>query len=393
MEIMLDLLLLFFVVILVTFVFGEIFFRFGVARIIGQIIAGLFLGLPFFAGVIPLESNSLILLLSEIGIIFLLILTGLEIDFKKIMDSSKEVILIAFFSALVPFVFGFGFAFFMGYPLIVCFVLGATLSLTAEGTKTITLMQAKVLKTKLGEIMILSGTADDVFELLFLAVLLVLVGGSSLQGLILLPVEVIAFFVFVFVALKLLPKFVSLFKQESDDGFFTLAVLIGLGIALLSSALSLGPIVGALMAGLLLQKAIKSQKVEHAIENHLRIVTFGLVIPFFYVNVGLNFNFHDILLFPVIALVVLFIAFTGKMAGVIATKPFSKLKMNQLLLTGWAMNSRGAMELVILEVARQKIPGFPMQLYAAIVFMTIITTVAFPLALQYYLKKYPDIMD
>ncbi len=85
---MIDVLLLFFVVILSAFVFGEIFFRFHLSRAMGQIVAGLILGMPFFSGFISPEGNSMILLLSEVGIIFLLILTGLEIDLKKIkMDS------------------------------------------------------------------------------------------------------------------------------------------------------------------------------------------------------------------------------------------------------------------------------------------------------------------
>ncbi len=390
---MIDSLLLFFVIILVTFVFGEIFFRFGLSRVIGQIVAGLFLGLPLLNAFFSFEGNSLILLLSEIGIIFLLILTGLEIDLKKIKGSSKEVILIAFSSALIPFVLGFGFALFVWDSLVIAFVTGAALSLTAEATKTVVLMQANVLKTKLGELMVVSGTADDIFELLFLAVLLVLVGGNVSENFVFLPFEIIGFFVFVFVALKLLPRLLGLFNQESEDNYFSLAVIIGLGIALLSSALALGPIIGALMAGLLLQKAIKSEKAEHAIENHLKVITFGLVIPFFYINIGLNVHLQDVFFYPLMVVVILVIAFAGKMIGSLIVKPLTNLSIKQLTLVGWGMNSRGVMDLVIVEIARQKIPGFPMELYTAIVFMSIITTVAFPLALQYYLKKYPKIMD
>lgn len=390
---MIDALLLFFIVILATFVFGEIFFRFGLPRMIGQIIAGLVLGLPFFIGVISEEGILSISLLSQIGIIFLLILTGLKIDLKKIKESSKDVLLIAFSCVLIPFVFGFAFALLIGQSLIVAFIVGSALSLTSEATKTIVLIQRNVLKTRLAQIMVLAGTADDIFELLFLAVLLVIVGKGAGNSLMVLPFEIIGFFVAVFIALKVLPRIVDLFKHKSEEGYFTLAVLIGLGIALLSTALSLGPIIGALVAGLLLQKAIKSGTAEHIIEKNLRIVTFGLVIPFFYVDIGLNFSLNDFFAFPVMALAVLLIAFLGKMAGSLLVKPFSKLSFSQLALVGWGMNSRGVMELIIIEVARINLPGFPPELYSAVVFMTIVTTLAFPLALQYYLKKYPDIMN
>ena len=209
-------LLLFFVVILVAFVFGEIFYRFNLPRSIGQILAGLVLGLPFYSGFFSLENNPMILLLSELGIIFLLILTGLEIDLKRIRECSKDVLLIAVFSVLIPFVLGFVFVFVVWKSLIFAFIVGAALSVTSEATKSIVLMQKNVLQTKLGETMVLAGAVDDIFELLFLSVLLVFVGENSGQNLVFFPFEVIGFFVAVFIALKLLPRIIGLFKQDSD---------------------------------------------------------------------------------------------------------------------------------------------------------------------------------
>ena len=281
-------LLLFFVVILFAFVFGEIFSRFHLPRIIGQIIAGLVLGLPFWAGIFPLQNNTMVLVLSEVGIIFLLILTGLEIDLKKIKNCSKEVLLISFSSVLIPFVLGFVFVFLMYDSLLFAFIGGAALSVSSEATKSIALMKKGVLETKLGEIMMLAGAINIIFELVFLSLLLFFVGETSGNDLAFLPVEVIGFLAAVFIALRLLPKFVALFKQESEDEYFSLALLIALAIAFLASLLSLGTIIGALIAGLLLRKAFKSEKIEHAIENHLRVLTFALVIPFFHLHIGLH---------------------------------------------------------------------------------------------------------
>jgi len=107
----------------------------------------------------------------------------------------------------------------------------------------------------------------------------------------------------------------------------------------------------------------------------------------------LNFNSQNLVLHPGIIFGVLLIAFVGKMLGALIVKPFALFRKEQLMLVGWGMNSRGFMELIILSIASSQIPNFPMELYTAIVFMTIITTIAFPIALDYYLKKYPDIMD
>jgi len=385
-------LLLFFVVILFAFVFGEIFSRFHLPRIIGQIIAGLVLGLPFWAGIFPLQNNTMVLVLSEVGIIFLLILTGLEIDLKKIKNCSKEVLLISFSSVLIPFVLGFVFVFLMYDSLLFAFIGGAALSVSSEATKSIALMKKGVLETKLGEIMMLAGAINIIFELVFLSLLLFFVGETSGNDLAFLPVEVIGFLAAVFIALRLLPKFVALFKQESEDEYFSLALLIALAIAFLASLLSLGTIIGALIAGLLLRKAFKSEKIEHAIENHLRVLTFALVIPFFHLHIGLHFA-GSLVFNPLIIFSVLAIAFAGKMFAVLVIKPKSRLSAHQLTLVGWGMNSRGFIELVMLVIVVNHKIGFPDELYTAIVLMTILTTLAFPLALQYYLKKYPGIMD
>ncbi len=386
-------LLLFFVVVLFAFVFGEIFYRFHLPRIIGQIFAGLVLGLPFWTQIFSLESNQMILVLSELGIIFLLILTGLEIDLSRLKQCSKEVFFISFFSVLIPFIFGFIFVFLVYNSLIFAFIGGAALSVTSEATKSITLMKKNVFRTNLGEIMVLSGAINVIFELVFLSLLLFFVGETSGRDLALIPIEMIGFLVAVFIALKLLPKFVALFKQESEDEYFSLALLIAFGIAFLASLLSLGTIIGALVAGLLLRKAFKSEKVEHAIENHLRVLTFALIIPFFHLHIGLNFAFESLVLNPLIIFAVLIIAFSGKIIGTLITKPFSVLSSKQLILVGWGMNSRGFMELIILSIVLRSQISFPEELYTAIVFMTIITTIAFPIALDYYLKKYPNIMN
>ncbi len=77
-----DVILIFFITLLSAFIFGELFTKLKLPKIIGQIIAGLILGTPLLAGFFDLGSQGVVALLSQIGIIFLLILTGLEIDLR-----------------------------------------------------------------------------------------------------------------------------------------------------------------------------------------------------------------------------------------------------------------------------------------------------------------------
>ncbi len=303
-----------------------------------------------------------------------------------------DVVLISFAAVAIPFILGFGFGVLAGYSYLIAFVIGASLSLTSEATKAIALIERKVLKTKLGEIMLVAGTLDNIFELLFLSLLLVFVSADTTSGLIMLPIEIIAFVLFIFAAIKLIPRFFNKINLESDDDYFTLTILIGISMALVSTALEIGPIVGALIAGLILQKSLHHEKAEKKVEKNMKLLTFGLIIPFFYLQIGLNIDLAGFFKYPEMILIIFILGLIGKMAGSLIVKPFTKLKFNQLTLIGWGMNSRGVIELVIIEIARQKIPNFPMEIYTAIVFMSILTTLIFPFALDYYLKKYPGIM-
>jgi Kef-type K+ transport system membrane component KefB len=117
----------------------------------------------------------------------------------------------------------------------------------------------------------------------------------------------------------------------------------------------------------------------------------GFIVPFFFANVGINFEFGT--LFSSIALLVatVAIAFSGKIVGCLLVKPFSRLTLKQLYYAGWAMNSRGAAELVIALAARQ-FGLIPLDVFSALVAMSLITTLTFPPILARGIHKNPGLM-
>ena len=85
------------------------------------------------------------------------------------------------------------------------------------------------------------------------------------------------------------------------------------------------------------------------------------------------------------------IAFAGKILGCVITKPFSRLTLKQLYYAGWAMNSRGAAELVIALAAKQ-LGLIPLEVFSALVAMSLITTLAFPPVLARGIHRNPGLM-
>ena len=191
-------------VLIVTFLMGFLSRRIGLPTVVGQILAGIILGIPFLKDILFDTESSLVILdfLAYLGIIFLLFLAGLEIDIEKIRETSRESMLISLSSALLPFSLGFSFMLliFPGYGWITALVFGGAMMVTSEATKVKVLMDLNSLNTHLGAIMLAAGAIDDIFEVLFLALVAVIGRGGGLLDLAAIPVEIA---VFVVVALLL----------------------------------------------------------------------------------------------------------------------------------------------------------------------------------------------
>lgn len=422
--------------LLVSFIMSEIFYRLRYPKVIGQIIAGIILGLPFLVGFIfaggdygaALAAGEppaiAIETLSGLGIIFLLLLTGLEINLEKFRKASKDMALIGLLSAVIPFVLGFatiellgslGFIDLQGYYdlHLIALVVGACLSLTAGGTKVMILMELKELNTRLGEIMIGAGILDEILGVLFLSLVLLMTAGTSsspftetlagvpvftelqqgtgdLFPLLLFPVELFVFIFLAYCLLKFFPVVMRYIQREkSEVSEFIIIILVGLLIATLSEFLGLGTIIGALIAGIILQVSIRDREEEQILVNDLRIITMGLIVPFFFISIGLNFSVASLFTNPVLLLSILVVATAGKILGAMLAKPFTDLSWRQLYVVGWGMNSRGAVELVIAFVAR---PLIPADVFSSIVVMAVVTTILSMLMIERQTQKDRKIM-
>jgi Kef-type K+ transport system membrane component KefB len=123
-----------------------------------------------------------------------------------------------------------------------------------------------------------------------------------------------------------------------------------------------------------------------------KLITLAFIVPFFFANVGLNFELKTLSSNIFLLAVTIVIAFVGKIVGTLITKPFSTLSLKQLYYVGWAMNSRGAAEMVIALIAKQ-FGLIPPEIFSALVVMTIVTTFTFPFVLSRGIKRNPGLMD
>ena len=388
------------IILIAAFILGEMFKRVGLPSVVGQILAGLLFGIPLIKELLFAEGSALVIIdfLATLGILLLLFLAGLEIEIEKIKETSRDSILISVCSALIPFVLGFVFVLlaFPEYGVMAGIIFGGALMVTSEGTNVKVLMDFNVLNTRLGAIMLAAGAIDDIFEVLFLALVVVLAKGGSLIDLAMVPVEMIVFLVIAFIAFKIISKILQHLEKKpgQETELFAIVLIFILVLSALSESLNVGYLIGAIIGGFLLQASMKKISNENKTQllNVIKLIAMGFVVPFFFVNVGLTFDIYTFLGNIPMILVTLVIATLGKIVGTLIVKPVSSLSWKQLYYIGWGMNSRGAAELVIALIAVQYGLISP-EIFSALVSMSLITTLILPPMLARGIKKNPGIMD
>lgn len=381
-------------VLLSTIILNELFRRLSLPVVVGQILGGLILGIPVIKSALFQEGSlDTINFLAEIGIIFLLLLVGLEVDVDNIKSSSRDAAFIALFSCLTPFLLGFIFLRFLGYNTVASVIFGGALSVTAEGTTVKILMDAGVLNTRLGALIISAGTIDDVFEVLLLSFATVIGGSGRYSNIIYIPVEIIIFVGAAYFGYMVMRSIIGIIDGQGDVELFSVTVLFVLSLATLSNYLKIGTLIGAIAAGFILQIAFKRRESDkEIILEQVKILTNGFLIPFFFVNIGLTFNYDYLLgnLFLIVSATVL--AMSGKILGTLVTGLFSDIGWRKLYVIGWGMNSRGAVGLIAALIAFQN-GLISEKIYAALVVMAMITTLVFPFVLQRELGNNNNLMD
>lgn len=382
------------IALLITFIGARVATHFSYPPIIGQFIASLFLAIPFIRNnMFTPDTMEAIAIFAELAIIFLLLLAGLEANIERIKQSKKESILIGIFGSITPLFLSLLIGRLIGLSWIASLVLGISLSITAEGTNLAILLELKKVRTKVGSILISAGMLDDIFGMGYLSFILILIYKGKIASLLLFPIKLLIFVGVMWLSSKAIPHILKLFEKKGKDiAMFNAVILITLILSIFSELAGLSAIVGAFFAGLILQKSFVLKRDEKREEHEIETFLFGFIIPFFFIDIALNFDFQSIFQTPLLTIIILTIAIAGKMGGVFLVKLFDGLKWRQLNLIGWGMNSRGVIGLVIANIAL-KTGLISVPIYSAIIFVAIISTLLSLFVLRSMIRKDPKIMD
>jgi Kef-type K+ transport system membrane component KefB len=139
--------------------FGELANRLGQPTVLGELVAGVILGVGGLKLVNP-EANVFVLL-ADIGVIILLFETGLATDIRELLEVGWRSLAVAAVGVILPFAGGFAFAYAFGYPNLVSIFLGAALTATSVGITVRVLSDLGKLQSKEAKIILGAAVADD----------------------------------------------------------------------------------------------------------------------------------------------------------------------------------------------------------------------------------------
>lgn len=368
-------------VVLAAAALGTLAGKLGIPAVVGQVLAGILIG-PSVLKLV--EPGDFFLALAELGAIFLLFMVGLETRFKDLLAVGREALFVAVLGILAPLALGFGFGLWQGQGNLSALFVGTALVATSVGITAKVLQEMGVLDARFAQVILGAAVIDDILGLTLLGVVSSLGSGASLSaGQVALTLAISLGFVAAVLAfgIPLIRRFEGRLREISLARAFNVAVIVGLGIAALSSVAGLAPIIGAFLAGMVLAEVkdeVEFESKVHAIEAFLA--------PVFFVVVGLQLDLAALTSGPVIVagLILTVLAVLGKvLGGVIGARSMGG---QEALIVGVGMVPRGEVGLIVASLGLSAgIIG--KGIYAEVLLMVLLTTILAPLVLRVLARR------
>ena len=349
---------------------AELAMRFKMPGVIGEILIGIILGptilgsfFPaFFTSVFPMEGHAAIALdgIVKISVVMLLFVAGLEVQIPLVLKQGKLAIYTSITSMIIPFVTGFAVAWY--FPafflvndgdgkLLFALFFGTALAISALPVIARILMDLKIMRTQVGMLIMASAMFNDLVGWLIFSFILSMMGKDPSRmnvGYSILFILGFGLFMLIIgkrVIDRALPWIQT--KLSWPGGVLSICLGVCFLFAAITESMHIHAILGAFIAGIAFGDSVHLH--ERAREIIHQFVT-NIFAPLFFVSIGLKLNFFAY--FDAwMVIVVLVLAFFGKVAGASIGAYWGGLSRNNSLAVGFGMNARGVMEIILATLA------------------------------------------
>jgi Na+:H+ antiporter len=373
--------------LLVTRTLSALAEKVGQPAILGELVGGILLGASALGILDPNEPA--IHMLSQLGLLILLFEIGLATDLRALAKVGGTATVIAVVGVVLPFVFGYAALATMGIGGVAAIVCAAALTATSIGISTRVLAELGFLQTREGRVVLGAAVLDDIIGLVILSVIASFAAGVAITTTGIVRTSAVAFG---FVVITLLvggfvvpPLFRAAKRLRSPTTIAVLGLTFGFALAALAGLLGSAVIVGAFVAGVLL----------NGIQQRDEILGFAapigsLLTPIFFAVVGASVDLRA-LVEPRTLLITVVLLVAGGVGKLIAAYVPVWFKGNKALI-GTAMLPRGEVELIVAQTGLA-MGALDASLFGAITLMVLLTTLLSPPLIQAVARRDPRARD
>lgn len=379
------------VIVLVARIFGWVFRKIGQPSVIGEIIAGIVLGPSLFGlyfpdmkeALFPVASLGNLQMLSQIGLILFMFVIGMELDLKVLKNKANDAVVISHASIVIPFALGIGLSYYIYHEfapegiefLSFALFMGIAMSITAFPVLARIVQERGIHKTRLGTIVITCAAADDITAWCILAVVIAIVkAGSFVSSLYVIGLAFLYVLSMLFIVKPFLKRVGDLYAKKDNlkksvVAIFLLTLIVS---AYLSEVIGIHALFGAFMTGAIMPDIAKFRNIFIEKVEDVSVI---LLLPLFFVFTGLRTEIgliNEPYLWKITGYIIL-VAVVGKFFGSALAARFVGQNWRDSLTIGALMNTRGLMELVVLNIGYELGVLSP-QVFTMMVIMALVTT-------------------
>jgi Kef-type K+ transport system membrane component KefB len=378
-------------IIVVGRLLGTLFSRLGQPPVIGEVVAGILLG-PSLLGYLSPEAMAFILpqevmphlgVLAQLGVILYMFLVGLDLNSELLHSRAHATVAISHASIVVPFLLGAALALWLyrslapeGVPFTsFALFMGVAMAITAFPVLARILTDRGIEKTELGVMALTCAAVDDATAwcLLALAVGVAQAQVGGAVGVIAMALAFVA--VMVFLIGPVAARWLRVHQGDTLPTHVTVGVLVALlASSLATEAIGIHAVFGAFLLGAVIPH---DSAVTRVFTRKLEDVVTILLLPAFFAYTGMRTQIGLVATLEewLICGVIIVVATAGKFGGTLAAARFTGLPWRTSAALGILMNTRGLMQLIVLNIGLD-LGVISETLFAMLVVMALVTTVA-----------------
>lgn len=365
------------IILVSSFLAIELSKKVGIPAVVGQLLVGIVIG-PSFLNFV--HQGEMVHFLSELGVILLMFLAGLEANLALLKKYLRPSLVVAVSGVLIPVALFYLYTQFLGYPTQISVFYGIVFAATSVSITVEVLQEYNKVKTDTGAVILGAAVADDILAVLLLSLFVSTTNGSgSSSQLIWQMILQVLFLFFLLLLVKYIVPAIYRFTEKMDyfekDTF--LALILCFSMSILATKVGMSSVIGSFFAGLAIGQTRKAEEITHEVAQF----SYMFFIPIFFASIALPLQLNGI--FEHVWLIIIFtvLAALSKLIPCYYVARAFHFTKKESLTIGGGMVSRGEMALIIVQIGlAEKL--ISTDLYSILVLVVILSTIIAPFILK-----------